>query len=259
MSRRTAICFLLILVFFFTPACHPEDTHNNSGVENELVLIPAGWFLMGENDQRPSNNPQRLVYLNAFEIQTREVRRVDFAKFVRETGYQINTGEVNVLGQDGDLPMTNTLWKDADAYCRWLGMRLPTEAEWEKAARGEDGRHYPWGDQWDKSKANTRERNIEDVQPGGNFPQGQSPYGILDMCGNAAEWVADYYDRDYYEYAPDHNPTGPKKVMDHVLRGGSFDDPAEWATTYFRNSSHSAKPNRRAGFRCARSVLKPYP
>jgi formylglycine-generating enzyme required for sulfatase activity len=91
---------------------------------------------MGENDQRPSNNPQRRVHLDTFEVQTNEVTRGDFTQFVKEAGYQINTGEVSTLEQDGDLPMTNTLWKDADPYCRWLGMRLLTESEWEKAARG---------------------------------------------------------------------------------------------------------------------------
>jgi len=183
-----------------------------------------------------------------------EVTRSQFIRFLSETG-SVPPG-FQEFGQEkgANLPVVGVTWREADAYCRWIGMRLPTEAEWEKAARGEDGRRYPWGDEWELNKANTAESGVGDVLPVGSFPESASPYGLLDMCGNALEWVADYYDAAYYTYSPERNPTGPMLILDHVLRGGSFDSSHEKATTYFRDSSHSVRANARVGFRCAHSI-----
>lgn len=224
------------------------------GVTPELAHVPAGWFWMGQDDGRQSNQPRHRIYLDAFEIMKEEVTRGEFARFVSETGYRAAGWEGSLPEETAGLPAVGILWKDADAYCRWLGIRLPSEAEWEKAARGEDGRRYPWGDDWDAKKANTAERGVGELINTGSIPEGASPYGLLDMCGNAAEWVSDYYEPDYYTVSPERNPTGPELIMDHVLRGGSFDSTQEQATTYFRDSSHSVRPNLRVGFRCARSV-----
>jgi formylglycine-generating enzyme required for sulfatase activity len=216
-----------------------------------MVTVPAGWFVMGQDDGRRSNEPQRRVYLDAFAIDRTEVTNAAFAKFVAATGHQTAGWHAAAFEEPADAPVVGVLWREADAYCRWSGKRLPTEAEWEKAARGSDGRRYPWGNVWDPSRANTAESGQGGVLPVGSFPAGASPYGALDMAGNAAEWVADYFDFTYYTYAPDRNPSGPDQIMDHSLRGGSWASPAEQAQTFFRDSSHSARPNLRVGFRCA--------
>lgn len=220
---------------------------------NQLILIPAGSFLMGSNSGRASNRPQRQVYLDAYYIQTTEVTRSQYLEFLASTGYQA-AGWLERSAADGNLPATGVLWKDAAAYCEWVHLRLPTEAEWEKAARGDDGRTFPWGTEWTVANTNGLDSGLGAVQPVGSLPQGASPYGLLDMSGNAAEWVADTYDASYYTYAPDENPQGPDTVLDHVLRGGSYASPQEQLSTFFRNSSHSVLPNPRVGFRCAVSV-----
>ena len=151
---------------------------------------------------------------------------------------------------DESLPAFGIIGSEANGCCRWLGKRLPTDAEWEKAARGVDARPYPWGDHWDPQAANTTETGSGPPVLVGSFPEGASPYGVMDMAGNLAEWVADYYDPTYYSHSPAHDPSGPTQVLDHGLRGGSWDSPKEQVTTYFRDSSHSVLPNDRVGFRC---------
>jgi iron(II)-dependent oxidoreductase len=125
-------------------------------------------------------------------------------------------------GWQDDHPIVNVSWYDAVAYCEWAGVQLPTEAQWEKAARGTDGRIYPWGDEWDDSKCNNYETGIEETTPVGSYTQGTSPYGVMDMVGNVWEWCADWYDEKYYASAPNRNPQGPSAGIRRVLRGGSW-------------------------------------
>lgn len=244
-----------LMVLFLLTACtvRPQPAATVSSPES-IVIVPAGWFLMGQNDGPRSNQPQRSIYLEAFAIDRTEVTQAAFAEFVVATGYQAAGWAEGVLAEQANEPVVGVLWREAAAYCRWAGRRLPSEAEWEKAARGTDGRLFPWGDTWDSACANTAETGHGGVLPVASFPAGVSPYGALDMAGNAAEWVNDYFDFSYYTYAPDRNPPGPHQVLDHSLRGGSWASPLPQVQTFFRDSSHSVRPNPRVGFRCAKKI-----
>ena len=229
-----------------------------------MVFVPAGEFIMGspEGEGLDNEHPQRTVYLDAFYIGKYEVTNRQFSQFVDATGYTTDaetagwgwawTGEdwkevegVNWRHPQGpdssiegkmDHPIVQVSWNDANAYCQWAGVRLPTEAEWEKAARGTDGREYPWGNSApDGSKLNYCDVNCElgwkdssvddgytDTAPVGRYETGKSPYGAYDMAGNVWEWVADWYDADYYSKAPGRNPQGPDSGEKRVLRGGSW-------------------------------------
>jgi formylglycine-generating enzyme required for sulfatase activity len=251
---RKCILVALLASLLSLVACSLRPQPDGVCAPGSVVVVPAGWFLMGQDEGHRSHQPQREVYLDTYVIDCTEVTNAAFGEFVEETGYEAMGWNAQLAQDQSSEPVTGVLWRDAEAYCRWMGKRLPTEAEWEKAARGTDGRRYPWGEAWDPTKANTAEEGRGGVLPVGSHPEGASPYGVLDMAGNAAEWVADYVDPEYYSYAPDRNPHGPDLVLDRGLRGGSWASPSEHAQTFFRDSSHSARPNWRVGFRCAASV-----
>jgi formylglycine-generating enzyme required for sulfatase activity len=289
------------------------------GVKVQMVYVPAGKFLRGTSDEEvekyaqdygwgrgwfSDEQPQKLITLDAFWIDVTEVTNEQFEQFVQATGYETGIGNIwnkdsekfepdpkvgwrnprgtnnNYLSGKADHPVAMVSWEDAQAYCHWRGARLPTEAEWEKAAgwdyeRGRK-RIWPWGndpptptDPPAKQKlnycdaeceANWKDSKINDgfktTAPVGSFsPQGDSPYGVLDMSGNVWEWVADYYDEGYYEVSPAENPLGPDADTGRrVLRGSSwFQGYGEWGRAASR---FSAKPNIRnfdIGFRCAQS------
>jgi len=233
-----------------------------------MVLIPAGDFFMGSNDNDASadgdEKPMRSVYLDEFWIDKFEVTNADLSQFVEATGYQTDAEKEGrsknwqsaAEGKE-DHPVVYVSWNDALAYCEWLGKRLPTEAEWEKAARGTDGRIWPWGNDWDENKVNSKEAGPGHTTAVGSYPDGASPYGCMDMAGNVWEWVTDPYQRDYYQAAPDRNPQGPNQGASRVVRGGSWALPQSLTRSASRFEFIPWVGRDDLGFRCASSPLSP--
>jgi formylglycine-generating enzyme required for sulfatase activity len=223
---------------------------------SEMVYVPAGGFLMGGGESNAladdDEKPRHSVYLDAFWIDRAEVTNAAFARFVQETGYQT---EVEKAGESGwrayaegkdNHPVVKVTWNDAGAYCRWAGKRLPTEAEWEKAARGEEGFIYPWGNEWDPARANAKESGFRGTVAVGSFPEGASPYGVFDMAGNVWEWTADWY-QPYPGSTYQSEYFGEKFK---VTRGGGWFEDADTVTTFNRNATDLSAANNDLGFRC---------
>ncbi|MGV8125104.1 MAG: formylglycine-generating enzyme family protein [Candidatus Xenobiia bacterium LiM19] len=200
-----------------------------------MRYIPAGSCVIGSPDGEGDDDehPRHTVQLGAYYIYTKEVTNGQFSNFIASAGYDAE-GEWEYSAKPGreSHPVLNVTWNDARAYCTWAGGQLPTEAQWEKAARGDNGFKYPWGDEWKDDLCNWRQgpprplmANIVDSRgtlPGGSFPEGKSPFGIMDMAGNVAEWCSDYYDEHYYSTSPQIDPRGPDGGEDRVIRGGSW-------------------------------------
>ena len=186
----------------------------------EMILIKGGKFLMGSKPGQGRDNeyPLHPVYLDDYYIDTHEVTNAQYKLFCEVTGHPQPKFWDDAQFNQPNQPVVGVSWHDANAYARWVGRRLPTEAEWEKAARGDDFRKYPWGDEWDGNKI------VSTLTPIEEYTSGKSFYGILGMAGNAAEWVADWYESYYRTNSePDwQNPTGPKSGMWRVFRGGSW-------------------------------------
>jgi formylglycine-generating enzyme required for sulfatase activity len=224
-----------------------------------MVEIPAGEFEMGkEDDLVGADSPRHTVYLDTYWIDKTDVTNEMFAKCVQAGKCTFNiqhaATEIHYGNPDyADHPVVYVTWYQAVEYCQWAGRRLPTEAEWEKAARGTDGRIYPWGRKpADSTLANYNDM-VGDTTPVGSYPLGASPYGLLDMAGNVRQWVADWFSDLFYRNSPLQNPLGPGMGEKRVLRGGSFKDPANGVrvTVRFGHVPGSAGMNR--GFRCASS------
>jgi len=245
----------------------PATGHNQGYVrtvsaqsqEPSMVLVPAGEFTMGSANGDADERPPHQVYLDSFLIDRHEVTVEQYAAFLQETGNSAPS-DWRTMNQPSNKkrPVSSVDWADAVAYCKWAGKRLPTEAEWEKAARGTDGRLYPWGNDpptpLHANYGKTGSHNYEALAPVGTFENGKSPYGIYDMAGNVWEWVSDWYDTDYYKNSPQQNPEGPPTGGFKVIRGGAWNtsarnlrssdrywDPPSFRSLYF------------PGFRCVKN------
>lgn len=234
-------------------------------LEPEMVRIPAGEFLRGsqEQDKRASasEKPRSRVYLTEYWIGKYPMTNAQYAVFIEATGRRSPEHWEGSRPPEGkeDHPVVNVSWWDALAYCRWLAevtgkqYQLPTEAQWEKAARGTDGRLYPWGNRWDKRKCNTAESGERGTTSVGSYsPDGDSPYGCADMAGNVLEWVADWYRGDYYaRSSASQDPCGPSSGAVKGLRGGSWATNRGSARCANRHYGNRTATSPEAGFRCA--------
>ena len=263
-----------------------------------MVYVPEGEFTMGSILQ-DYWKPVHVVYLDAYWIDRTEVTNAMFTVFVDDTGYETDAekngaswivagnelqemsgadwehprGPGSSISSLGDYPVVQVSWNDAAAYCAWAGARLPTEAEWEKAARGTDSRAYPWGEQTPDGNL----VNFADVSlavegadtdsndgymytaPAGTYPAGASPYGALDMAGNVFEWVADWYGESYYSSSPGSNPTGPSSGDYHVMRGGGWGGHENYLRSAARYAGRADVSSDLYGFRCSRSLSSSTP
>jgi len=262
------MCVLLYAGVVFSPAltgCHQEEA-----VPNGMIRIPAGPFIMGSDKEdtegktaefgmvKPlyqDEHPAHTVALPTYFIDQYETTNAQYLKFIQSTGARPPGDWMDgkpPVGRD-NYPVTGVNWYDADRFCKWAGKALPTEAEWEKAARGPNGLEFPWGNEFDEKKANTGGSGVNDLAPVGSFPQGRSPYGVDDMAGNVWEWTADWYQ----PYPGSHYQSDAFGQKTKVLRGGSWGGAGHYALSYFYRAAHrlNSEPELGfpdAGFRCAK-------
>jgi len=257
LKRAAAVSGLLVLgaaaIFYGIDARDGVESVGKDGAP--AVLIPAGKFVMGDDE----NSPRREMFLDAFYMDRYEITVARYGNFLKATG-KLNEPDdfpESDLKKFGDFPVVGVNWHGANNYCRWAGKRLPTEAEWEKAARGEDGRNYPWGlDEPTSAHARFGVSSRKPVYPDGvsrvgTHPRGMGPFGMYDLAGNAWEWVADWYSTSFPR-GESQNPKGPDSGTAKVIRGGGWMDPADRITATKRMYLNPNESMEDTGFRCAR-------
>jgi formylglycine-generating enzyme required for sulfatase activity len=231
-----------------------------------MILVEAGEFLMGSTeadaDARSHEKPQHKVYLSAFTIDKTEVTNAMYRACV-EAGFCTpprqtkSSTQADYYGNPDfdDYPVIFVSWNQAVSYCGWRRARLPTEAQWEKAARGVDGRIYPWGEGIDCTRANYGGTSgcMGDAAEVGSYPDGASPFGVLDMSGNVWEWVNDWYLDIFYEESPFRNPKGPTSGERRIVRGGAWNSGDTLVRAAHRQYLDPSDSDGYLGFRCARS------
>jgi len=262
-----------------------DDTLNPDGMQG-MVLIPSGPFVMGDDVEDPEK-PVRVVTLSAYYMDRTPVTNRQYKRFIDETGYDGHPeADHNYLKHfhggsypEGleEHPVIYVSWHNAMAYARWAGKTLPTEAQWEKAARGNEGRRYPWGDEWDFSRLHCADAlNRQEIKndeewgewwdrfkhyydpripvtlPVGSFESGKSPYGLYDMAGNVWNWILCWYDTQSYAHAPLVDPTGPETGEFRCTRGGGWDCYKHWIRSAHRSCEDPMSASDSIGFRCVK-------
>ena len=263
---NSKIFVLFYVLFAFLPY---------ASAELDLCLIPAGTFTMGSAEDLPNEAPVHKIYLDAYYIGKTEVTNAEYYPFwVESGGTNSEHTPVSYGGEFGtwphiaetrsNHPVIGVAYDSAVAYAKWRGMRLPTEAEWEKAARGVKARRWPWGNTFvQRIKNTTIHANVwkqsgTQLQPVGTYPTGVSPYGAYDMAGNVWEWVSDWYSETFYRHSPDRNPKGPAVGSRRVVKGGSWLNPEVLARCSTRIGQHPAIGTSFIGFRLARDADPSY-
>lgn len=238
-----------------------------------MIVVPAGSFPMGvpagARDGGRDEYPRHDVFVDTFAIDKFEVTNGRYLEFVKAIGHRVPQNPRNptrnlwqgdsITDVLTDRPVINVDWFDAEAYCRWAGKRLPTEAEWEKAAKGTSDRRFPWGNVEPTPKhLNYNQRWIGEktLMPVGSYEAGKSPYGLYDMAGNVWEWVNDWYDAQYYERSPKKNPKGPDTGTKKVIRGAGWQNETPTVRIFTRVESDPMVRNESTGFRCASDAPK---
>ena len=278
-SLRMLLTLIFVMLFPFSQLLSTDGglvfskpSHKPAG----MVLIPAGEFVMGNVNGAIHEKPSHQVFLDAYYIGQHEVTNAEYYAFwladgaVKSAHTPISFGNQTdiddwpqVAKTSPDSPVVGISWSDAAAYAKRVGKRLPTEAEWEKAARGTDGRSWPWGNAFSMQiRGKTNHANVwrgEDgyangVVPVGTYPTGASPYGAFDMAGNVWEWVADWYSESYYHWGTVHNPKGPKRGGRRVVRGGSWANGAQFTQCTHRMGHYPAAGTSFIGFRLVKDV-----
>ena len=240
-----------------------------------MILIPAGWFLMGTSDADAvemqkafgwqlkwfaDEMPQHRVDLAAYYIDETPVTNAEYKRFLVANPEQPappdwDPDDRTFPREKDNHPVVFVSWDDANAYARWARKRLPTEAEWEKAARGTDGRRFPWGQEFDQGRCNTSLSGLRATTAVRQYVQiSDSPYGVIDMAGNVWEWCADWYDAEYYKRPFTYNPPGPESGDWRVLRGGAWDIPPDYARCASRDYIVPDNGYALVGFRCVQSI-----
>lgn len=270
--------YILILLVLLAACGAQAETRTNPADDKTLVRVPAGEFTMGvtaEQEQKlvqengsaaglfDFEKPSHTVNVGDFWINRDLVTNMQYKKFLdANPHYPIPETDIEQLmawswdadtrsfPQDRDTyPVVLVSWNDANAYCQWAGMRLPTEAEWEKAARGTDGRLYPWGNTWDDSKSASGRRGATEASPVGRFPSGASPYTVNDMVGNVWQWTSSAFEP--YPYDATDGREDPSQNAERVIRGSMFAFGSAITRTNVRNHLESDDKATTVGFRCA--------
>jgi sulfatase modifying factor 1 len=284
MIYRTILCFVLL---YAPPLCAQYERVEQivrlpTGFATEMVLVPTGSFDRGMEGEAFDEQPVRRIHLDAYLIDKYEVTVAQWGEYQKDTGVQIPEWVLQNTTARQVHPITLVTWYDAQDFCQWAGKRLPTEAEWERAARCDDGRKYPWGDGLDSYRANYFQSNdpferglgaILSTNPVGFFDgtyregtlatgrvysyqtrDGSSPFGAHDMVGNVFEWTNDWYNPSYYVHGPDTNPQGPREGVVKAVRGGSYGVDASHVRPTYRARDAPDFKGPDVGFRCASSV-----